>query len=123
MPTLENFWKNLKEERQYALKKAVTKPQYLISDKFMDVEVGMCYKISVKTENIPPHCTVHLSLYAVNPLGSIVGVGEKMPKPMGLDRSIEHVMFTASENGRVKRGDLLGYFFSIPFAYETPKLK
>ena len=119
MTTIENFWKQMKGERTYALKSAVVKPSYLESAVDMDVDIKNEHcNIPVKKVGIPADHTIHLSHYLVHPLGHVEALGESLPKPISMERAVEHVCFRALKSGKIKKGDLLGYFIAVPLRLE-----
>jgi hypothetical protein len=116
MTTLENYWKQIKRERSYKLTRAVTQPEFLVANTGMEVKAGRYYKVPVKPMKIPPHFVIHLGPYMVHNLGHVVGLGEKLPRPIDIERNIEHVMFLAFEDGEVKKGDLVGHYLPVQLA-------
>jgi hypothetical protein len=114
MTTFENFWKDFKQKREkFQIASKEVKAEYLIAAKSMDVANGKLYEIPVKKQKILPNYTVHLSLYATHPLGNAIAVGEKLPRPMDIERNVEFVRFLASKSGNVKKGDLLGHYVAV----------
>jgi len=104
----------MKAERKYKLMKVEVKPTYIVADETVSVKAGELKRIKVKKLKIPPNSVLHLSLYAVSKLGNIASVGEDLPKPMDMPRSVEFVYFSAWKTGTIKKGDFLNYFLAIP---------
>ncbi len=113
MTTIENFWEQMKSNK-YQLRKAIVKPTYLIANEGISVKSGQLYKIKVKKVSVPENRTIYLSPYHVSDLGSVLSVGESMPKPIDLRRSIDHVLFISIKSGKIQKGDTLGHLMLIP---------
>jgi hypothetical protein len=119
MTTLENTWKHLKEGKAYALKSAIVKPTFLEADIDIDVTPDSEHcKIPIKKVVIPADHTIHMSHYLVHPLGHVEAVGEAIPKPISMGRMVEFVCFETLKAGKIKKGDLLGYFLAVPLKSE-----
>jgi len=115
MTTIDNFWQQLKEKQhKFELKKAQVRPEYLLADENIEIREGGHHKIPVKKLKVPANHLVFTSLYMMNKKGNVSGVGEASPKPMGVDRSIEHIKFHASTSGKINKGEFLGYVLVIP---------
>ncbi|MFO7872238.1 MAG: DUF22 domain-containing protein [Candidatus Undinarchaeales archaeon] len=114
MTTIENFWKNMKKGQKYRLKKADVEPQYLIATENVKLNESKTHKIPVKTMRVPGNHVIHLSPYSISCHGAIIGICEKTPKPIDLDRYIESVYFHAAQKGKIKKGDVLGHFIAVP---------
>ena|GEM_PF-5264798 len=114
MTTLEHFWKDFRQkQKSFEIASKAVKTQYLIADKDMKVMSGDVYEIPVKKHKLQPKFTPHMSVYAIHPLGIAVGIGEKMPKPIDLERNIDHALFIAKKNGAIKKGDLIGEYVAV----------
>lgn len=114
MTTLEYFWKDFKKKQKtFEIASKAVKTHYLIADKDMTVMNGDVYEIPVKKHKLLQRFTPHLSGYTIHPLGITIGIGEKMPKPIDLERNIDHAVFIAKKNGAVKKGDLIGEYVAI----------
>lgn len=92
----------------FKLSDMVGRVEYLFADEELEVKKGHAHYIKIKSFTIPPHWLIVPCSYIQHPLGKAIGVGERFAKPVELKRYGTYAVFTASADGRIKKGDLVG---------------
>ena len=102
--------KNKRPEHSFEFKLSdmVGKVEYVFAVEEIAVKKGDVHSIKIKPFTIPPDWLVVPCSYIQNPLGKVVGVGEKFAKPVALERYVTHAIFTAFADGEIKIGDIVG---------------
>ena len=93
---------------EFKLSDMVGKVEYVFSDEEIEVKKGDVRSIKIKPFTISPEWLAIPCSYIQNPLGKVVGVGEKFAKPVALERHVTHAIFTAFADGKIKIGDIVG---------------
>ena len=92
----------------FKLSDMVGKVEYVFADEDTEVKKGDLRSIKIKPFTISPEWLAIPCSYIQNPLGKVVGVGEKFAKPVALERYVTHAIFTAFADGEIKIGDIVG---------------
>jgi hypothetical protein len=115
MTTVENFWQDFKQKKHaVGLKQANWKLEHLVAEEDHDVLKGRCHSIRVNRIAVPANHIVLPSMYRMNKHGNVSGVSEAEPKPLDMDRTIGYARFTPIVDGKVSKGDFLGYVVLMP---------
>jgi len=115
MTTIDKFWTDFKRKRHaVGLRQKSGNLEHLVADEDHDIKKERCHSIKVKKLRIPANHLVFTSLYRMNLNGNVSGVSEADPKPLDMDRNIEYVRFNACRDGKVSKGDFLGYVMLLP---------
>ena len=105
-----DVFKEKKPEHSFDFKLSdmVGRVEYLFADEELEVKKGHVHHLKIKSFTIPPDWLIVPCSYIQHPLGKTVGVGERFAKPVELKRHGTYAVFTASADGKIKRGDLVG---------------
>ncbi len=93
---------------EFKLSDMVGKVEYVFADEEIGVKKGEVHYIKIKPFTIPPEWLAIPCSYIQNPLGKVVGVGEKFAKPVALERYVTHAIFTTFADGKIDIGDIVG---------------
>ncbi|MCS3901172.1 DUF22 domain-containing protein [Methanococcus voltae] len=80
----------------------------LLADEDITVKKGDIKEIKVEKIALEPRSVIVKSAYKLNKYGSVISVGEEIPVPFESQRDIDRVIFLATIDGEIKKGDLVG---------------
>ncbi|MDD2665403.1 MAG: DUF22 domain-containing protein [Methanocellales archaeon] len=110
MKNIVDLLRSKKPERSFDFKLSdmVGKVEYVFADENIEVKKGDVHYIKIKPFTIPPEWLAVPCSYIQNPLGKVVGVGEKFAKPVALKRHATDAIFTAFADGKIQIGEIVG---------------
>jgi hypothetical protein len=86
----------------------------VIADEDLEFKSGQSIAVKIKNIHIPANYIFFMSAYASNRQGHTIALGEETPLPISMDRHVDHAMFVAAIDGRIKKDDLLGVIILLP---------
>lgn len=92
----------------------IGKLRAIIAAQDIKVKADQAETIKIKPIKIPANHISFLSAYASNRYGHAIAVGEEVPLPISLEKTVDHASFLASLNGNIKKDDLLGVLILLP---------
>lgn len=92
----------------------IGKLRAIIAAEDVEVKANEAKSIKIKQIKIPANNITFLAAYASNRYGHVVAVGEEIPLPMGLEKTVDHAFFLAGLECHIKKDDLLGVLILLP---------
>lgn len=92
----------------------IGKLRAIIAAEDVEVKDNEARSIKIKQIKIPANHIIFLAAYASNRYGHAVAVGEEIPLPMSLEKTVDHAFFLASIKGTIKKDDLIGVLILLP---------
>ena len=86
----------------------------MVADEDMELTEGKSVSIKIKKIDIPAKHTVIIGGYAANRYGHPIAVGSDAHIPLSMDKSVNRVAFVVVDQGKVEKGDLLGFLSLLP---------
>ena len=92
----------------------IGKMRAIIADEKMHFKASQSKPIRIKKINIPENHITFLAAYAANKYGHTLAVGEDVPLPMSMKKTVDHALFVAGIDGIIKKDDLIGVLILLP---------
>jgi hypothetical protein len=92
----------------------IGKLRAIIAARDVEIKANEARSIKIKQIKIPANHITFLAAYASNRYGHTVAVGEEIPLPMALEKTVDHAFFIAGFDGSIKKDDLLGVLILLP---------
>ncbi len=82
--------------------------EHIIADQDATIEKGHAKSLKIKPIVIPAGYILLNTLYATNPYGHVIAVGEETLKRLNEDRNVDYAMFLAGIEADIRKNDLIG---------------
>jgi len=92
----------------------IGKLRAIIAAEDVEVKDNEVKPIKIRQIKIPANNITFLAAYASNRYGHAVAVGEEIPLPMGLEKTVDYAFFLAGIECSIKKDDLLGVLILLP---------
>jgi len=92
----------------------IGKLRAIIAAENVEIKANEARSIKIRQIKIPANYIIFLAAYASNRSGHVVAVGEEVPLPMCLEKTVDHAFFLTSIDGYMKKDDLLGVLILLP---------
>ncbi|MEN4018008.1 MAG: DUF22 domain-containing protein [Methanobacterium sp.] len=92
----------------------IGKLRAIIAARDIEIKANEARSIKIKQIKIPANHITFLAAYASNRYGHTVAVGEEIPLPMALEKTVDRAFFLAGFDGSIKKDDLLGVLILLP---------
>ncbi len=86
----------------------------IVADEDVDLEEGKSVSIKIKEIDIPAKYVVVIGGYAANRYGHPIAVGSDAHIPLSMDKTVNRAAFVVVDNGKIEKGDLLGFLSLLP---------
>jgi hypothetical protein len=106
-------------EFEFKMETALGRTIYIFSDEEIAVQEGNVYKIRIKPIKIPKNHIVLTCNYVINDLGKAIGIGERSPRPVEVNREGTYALFATMKSGTIKEGALIGATVMVKVAVQS----
>lgn len=86
----------------------------IVADEDLELKKETSISIKIKEIDIPANHIVNIGAYAANRYGHPLAVGSDAHIPLSMDKTVNKVAFVVIDNGKVEKGDLLGFLSLFP---------
>ncbi|KZX15892.1 hypothetical protein MBCUT_12170 [Methanobrevibacter cuticularis] len=86
----------------------------IVADENITLNEGTSTSIKIREIYIPEKHIVSIGAYAANKYGHPIAVGGDTHLPLSMDKKVNRAAFTVFLDGKVKKGDLLGFLSLFP---------
>jgi len=86
----------------------------IVADEDVELKAGQSISIKIKEIDIPAKHIAIIGSYAANRYGQPIAVGSKTHIPLAMDKVADKTAFVVCDDGRLEKGDLLGFLSLIP---------
>lgn len=86
----------------------------IVADENIELVEGKTVSVKIKEIEIPAKHLATIGAYASNKYGHPISVGSEVHLPLSMDKKVNRAAFVAVINGKIEKGDLLGYLFISP---------
>jgi hypothetical protein len=86
----------------------------IVANENMELKKGESISIKIKDIKIPASHIVIIGSYAANKYGHPIAVGSNTHIPLAMDKTVTRAAFTVVTDGKIEKGDLLGFLSLLP---------
>ncbi|MDR2967404.1 MAG: DUF22 domain-containing protein [Methanobacteriaceae archaeon] len=86
----------------------------IVADEDIELKEGKSVSIKIKEISIPAKHIATIGAYAANRHGHTIAVGSETHIPLSMDKVADKAAFVVIANGKIEKGDLLGFLSLIP---------
>lgn len=86
----------------------------IVANEDMELREGKSVSIKIKEIDIPAKHITTIGAYAANKYGHPIAVGSETHIPLAMDKIANKAAFVVISNGKIEKGDLLGFLSLIP---------
>ncbi|RBQ24080.1 hypothetical protein ALNOE001_04520 [Candidatus Methanobinarius endosymbioticus] len=86
----------------------------IVADEDMELKGGKSVSIKIKEIEIPANYIGSIGAYASNKYGHPIAVGSDTHIPLNMDKKVNRAAFVIISDGKIEKGDLLGFLSLLP---------
>ncbi len=86
----------------------------IVADENVELQEGKSVSIKIKEIDIPAKHIESIGAYAANKYGHPIAVGSKTHIPLSMDKTVNRAAFAVIHDGKIEKGDLLGFLSLFP---------
>ena len=86
----------------------------IIADEDVDLKEGKSISIKIKEIEIPANHIGSIGAYASNRYGHAIAVGSETHIPLTMEKTVNRAAFVVIADGKIEKGDLLGFLSLLP---------
>lgn len=86
----------------------------IVADEDVELKEGKSVSIKIREIDIPANHIATIGAYAANRYGHTIAVGSQTHIPLSMDKTANRAAFVVVSDGKVEKGDLLGFLSLLP---------
>ncbi|MDR0900312.1 MAG: DUF22 domain-containing protein [Methanobrevibacter sp.] len=86
----------------------------IVADENVELIEGKSVSIKIEEIEIPKNYITSIGAYASNRYGHPIAVGSDAHIPLSMDKTVNRAAFVVVSNGKIEKGDLLGFLSLFP---------